>query len=213
MDHGPLPRTIAAFMRRLRQRYETGSSLRRTLASLSRPGVAAIVTLGVAWGLVMHQMGWAQMAHFDQVQAFDKGQAQIDQWHWDTNDKAWVDGHFYSVKSPGMAALTTPLYAAIKGLGGDKLARAAVDNADQTAHPKWVHDSVVPLENYGYNVERGHASAAGGRGVDPDRLGAHPAGGRDPGDPAAARRCAGRPTASCPATAPPRRSHSAWRRW
>jgi hypothetical protein len=156
VDHGPLPRTIAAFMRRLRQRYETGSSLRKTLASLfSRPGVAAIVTLGVAWGLVMHQMGWAQMAHFDQVQAFDKGQAQIDQWHWDTNDKAWVDGHFYSVKSPGMAALTTPLYAAIEGLGGDKLARAAVDNADQTAHPKWVQDSVVPLENYGYNVERG----------------------------------------------------------
>jgi hypothetical protein len=121
----------------------------------SRPGVAAIVTLGVAWGLVMHQMGWAQMAHYDQVQAFDKGQTQIDRWHWDTNDKAWVDGHFYSVKSPGMAALTTPLYAAIEGVGGDKLARAAVDNVEQTAHPKWVQDSVVPLENYGYNVERG----------------------------------------------------------
>ena len=86
--------------------------------------MAAVVTLGVAWGLVMHQMGWAQMAHYDQVQAFDKGQTQIDQWHWDTNDKAWVDGHFYSVKSPGMAALTTPLYAAIEDLGGDKLARA-----------------------------------------------------------------------------------------
>ena len=105
MDHGPLPRTIAAFMRRLRQSLQP---------HLSRPGVAAVVTLGVAWGLVMHQMGWAQMAHYDQVQAFDKGQAQIDQWHWDTNDKAWVDGHFYSVKSPGMAALTTPLYAAIQ---------------------------------------------------------------------------------------------------
>jgi hypothetical protein len=114
-----------------------------------------VVTLGVAWGLVMHQMGWAQMAHYDQVQAFDKGQPQIDQWHWDTNDKAWVDSHFYSVKSPGMAALTTPLFAAIEGLGGDKLARAAVDNAAQTAHPKWLPDSVIPLENYGYNVERG----------------------------------------------------------
>jgi hypothetical protein len=121
----------------------------------ARPGVAAVVTLGVAWGLVMHQMGWAQMAHYDQVQAFDKGQTQIDQWHWDTNDKAWVDGHFYSVKSPGMAALTTPLYAAIQGLGGDKLARAAVDNAERTAHPKWAPDAVIPLENYGYNVERG----------------------------------------------------------
>ena len=130
--------------------------LREALRSLrARPGVAAVVTLGVAWGLVMHQMGWAQMAHYDQVQAFDKGQAEIDQWHWDTNDKAWVDGHFYSVKSPGMAALTTPLYAAIEGLGGDKLARAAVTNAGRTAHPKWLPDRVVPLENYGYNVERG----------------------------------------------------------
>jgi hypothetical protein len=146
VEHGALPRTIAAFMSRLKQ------SLHPLFA---RPGVAAIVTLGVAWGLVMHQMGWAQMAHFDQVQAFDKGQTQIDQWHWDTNDKAWVDGHFYSVKSPGMAALTTPLYAAIEGLGGAKLARAAVDNAEKTAHPKWTPDAVVPLENYGYNVERG----------------------------------------------------------
>ena len=136
------------------QRHKAGSSWRRTHAS--RPGVAAIVTLGVAWGLVMHQMGWAQMAHFDQVQAFSKGQAQIDQWHWDTNDKAWVDGHFYSVKSPGMAALTTPLYVAIKDLGGERLARSAVNNAAHTAHPKWYpYSSVVPLENYGYDVQRG----------------------------------------------------------
>ena len=143
MDDGALPRTIAAFMRRL-------------LASLrARPGVAAIVTLGVAWGLVMHQMGWAQMGHFDQVQAFSKGRTQIDQWHWNTNDKAWVDGHFYSVKSPGVAALTTPLYLAIEDLGGDKLARAAVNNERQTAHPKWYPQSVIPVENYGYNVERG----------------------------------------------------------
>jgi len=95
------------------------------------------------------------MAHFDQVQAFSKGRTQIDQWHWDTNDKAWVNGHFYSVKSPGVAALTTPLYMAIQDLGGDKLARAAVDNERQTAHPKWYPESVVPLENFGYNVERG----------------------------------------------------------
>jgi hypothetical protein len=132
------------------------SRLRLSLQNLrSRPGFAAVITLGVAWGLVMHQMGWAQEAHYDQVQAFAKGQTQIDQWHWDTNDKAWVDGHFYSVKSPGMAALTTPLFKAIETVGGDKLARAAVTNAERTAHPKWTPDDVIPLENYGYNVERG----------------------------------------------------------
>jgi hypothetical protein len=128
-------------------------SLSRALRA--RPGVAAIVTLGVAWGLVMHQVGWAQLAHYDQVQAFDKGQTQIDQWHWNTNDKAWVDGHFYSVKSPGMAAISTPLYAAIEGLGGDKLARAAANNVARSAHPKWGYDGVIPIENFGYNVERG----------------------------------------------------------
>jgi hypothetical protein len=140
------PTRIAAFMRRLRQ----------TLRGLTpRPGVAAIVALGFAWAFVMHQMGWAQLAHFDQVQAFSKGRAEIDQWHWDTNDKAWVDGHFYSVKSPGTAALSTPLYLAIEGLGGERLARAATDNAERTAHPRWTPETVIPLENYGYDVERG----------------------------------------------------------
>jgi hypothetical protein len=117
--------------------------------------VAAIITLGFAWGIVIHQLGWAQLGHFGQVRAFADGQAQIDQWHWETNDKAWVDGHFYSVKSPGTAALTTLPYMAIKALGGDKLARAAVDNERRTPHPKWHPDSVVPLENMGYDVQRG----------------------------------------------------------
>ena len=151
MDDGPLPRTIAAFMRRLRQSLQPLSPV---------PGWPPMVTLGVAWGLVMHQVGWAQLAHFDQVQAFSKGQPQIDQWHWNTNDKAWVDGHFYSVKSPGMAALTTPLYEAIEGLGGDKLARAAAHNVDRTTHPKWRYDGVIPIENFGYNVERGQVVQA-----------------------------------------------------
>jgi hypothetical protein len=125
----------------------------------SSPGVAAIVALGFAWAVVIHQLGWAQIGHFAQVRAFADGQAQIDPWHWETNDKAWVvtdgRGHFYSVKSPGTAALTTLPYMAIKALDGDKLARAAVDNERATPHPKWHPDSVVPLENMGYDVQRG----------------------------------------------------------
>ena len=180
-----LPRTIAAFMRRLRQSD--------TKAHRARPGVAAIVTLGVAWGLVMHQMGWAQMAHFDQVQAFYKGQTQIDQWHWNTNDKAWVDGHFYSVKSPGMAALTTPLYDAIEDLGGDKLARAAVNNAEpdrssevDSRTPSFRSRTTATTSSAGMRVQRVR------RGVDADRLGTHAAGGGDPRDPPAARGALGR---------------------
>jgi hypothetical protein len=131
------------------------SRLRHSLQTLRTPGVAAIVALGVAWGLVMHTSGWAQLAHFAQVRAFADGRADIDRWHWETNDKAWVDGHFYSVKSPGTAALTTPFYILIKDLGGEKLARAAVTNEERTAHPKWLPQRVVPLENYAFNVDRG----------------------------------------------------------
>jgi hypothetical protein len=129
--------------------------LQAAAQALRSPGVAAIVTLGFAWAIIIHQLGWAQLAHFGQVRAFADGQAQIDRWHWETNDKAWVDGHFYSVKSPGMAGLTTLPYMAIDALGGEKLARAAVNNELRTAHPKWHPDSVVPLENTGYDVHRG----------------------------------------------------------
>jgi hypothetical protein len=121
--------------------------------------VAAIVTLGFAWAIVIHQLGWAQLGHFGQVRAFSDGRADIDPWHWETNDKAWVvtdgRGHFYSVKSPGVAALTTLPYMAIEALDGEKLARAAVANERKTAHPKWQPTSVVPLENMGYDVQRG----------------------------------------------------------
>ncbi len=103
----------------------------------------------------MHTMGWAQLAHYAQVRAIDSGQPEIDRWHWETNDKAWVDGHFYSVKSPAMAALVTPLYSAITAVGGEKLARSAVDNVERTAQPKWHPHDVVSLENYGFDVERG----------------------------------------------------------
>jgi hypothetical protein len=121
----------------------------------SKPGVAAIITLGFAWAMVIHQLGWAQLGHYAQVRAFADGRADIDPWHWETNDKAWVDGHFYSVKSPGTAALVTLPYMAIKALDGDKIARAVVANERRTAHPKWHPDSVVPLENTGYDVQRG----------------------------------------------------------
>jgi hypothetical protein len=129
--------------------------LRAAAQALRSPGVAAIVTLGFAWAMIIHQLGWAQLAHFGQVRGFADGQAQIDRWHWETNDKAWVDGHFYSVKSPGIAGVTTLPYMAIDALGEEKLARAAVNNELRTAHPKWHTDSVVPLENTGYDVHRG----------------------------------------------------------
>jgi hypothetical protein len=114
----------------------------------------AIVALGIAWGLVMHAMGWSQLAHFGQVRAFADGETTIDRWHWETGDKAWIDGHFYSVKSPGTAALSTPLYLALDGGLGPSLAADAAQNARATAHPRWAPSDDPPLEQYGYDPSR-----------------------------------------------------------
>ena len=103
----------------------------------------------------MHSMGWAQLAHYAQVRAFAEGQAEIDPWHWETNDKAWIEGHFYSVKSPGTAALTTPLYMAIEGVGGLDTARDAALNARDTEWPRWSPEESPAIENYGYDPQRG----------------------------------------------------------
>ena len=113
------------------------SVLRRWGAALrARPGVVAIVSLGVAWAVIMHAGGWAQQAHFAEVRALASGRAEIDRWHWETGDKAWIDGHFYSVKSPGLAVLSLPFYAVIDAFGGRDLARDAAANARQSSHPR-----------------------------------------------------------------------------
>ncbi len=124
-------------------------------AVLARPGLAAIVCLGLAWGFTMHAMGWAQLAHYAQVRAFADGQAEIDPWHWETNDKAYIDGHYYSVKSPGVAALSTPLYMAIKAAGGLELAHDAAMNARDTRYPRWAPKDEIAIETYGYQRSRG----------------------------------------------------------
>jgi hypothetical protein len=122
----------------------------------ARPGVAAIVALGVAWGLVMHTMGWAQLAHYAQVRAFAAGQAEIDPWQWETRDKAWVDGHFYSVKAPGLAALTLPAYLALDAAGAKPVARDAAANAREADHPRWTPEQSPDITQYGFSDARAH---------------------------------------------------------
>ena len=123
-----------------------------------RAGVAAIVCLGIAWGLLMHSMGWAQSAYYAQVRALADGTAKIDRWHWETQDKAWVDGHFYSVKAPGLAALTLPAYLGLDAIGARELAREGAANARAADYPRWTFEAGArpPFEQYGYSTSRAH---------------------------------------------------------
>jgi hypothetical protein len=119
-----------------------------------RAGLLAIVALGIAWGTVMHTMGWAQLAHFAEVRALANGEKTIDRWHWETGDVAWIDGHYYSVKSPGMAALTMPLYELIDATGGRELSADAAANASRAYEPRWVPNDAAPYASYGYDPIR-----------------------------------------------------------
>jgi hypothetical protein len=126
------------------------------MAAPARLGLAAVVCLGIAWGLVMHTMGWAQLAHFAQVRALDQGRADIDPWQWQTKDKAYVDGHFYSVKAPGLPLLTLPEYMALKAVGAWNASHDAAETASRADHPRWT----PPGRSYPYALQYG---------FDPDR--------------------------------------------
>ncbi len=116
--------------------------------------VLAIACVGFGWVFVVHTMGWAQLAHFSEVRALSHGEKTIDPYHWETGDVAYFNGHYYSVKSPGMAALSVPLYKLLVALGGEDASRAAADNAAQSYHPRWVPNEDAPWAQYGYDPVR-----------------------------------------------------------
>jgi hypothetical protein len=122
----------------------------------ARPGLIAIACLGIAWGFVMHTMGWAQLAHFAQVRALADGRASIDPWQWQTKDKAWVDGHFYSVKAPGLPLVTLPEYMALDAAGAWSTSRDAAEDASRADHPRWTPPgrSYPYLLQYGFDPKR-----------------------------------------------------------
>ena len=121
-------------------------------AALARPGVCAIVSIGIAWGLFMHAIGWAQTSYYAQVRSLAAGHSDIDSLKWQAKDEAYVDGHFYSVKAPGLAALTLPPYLVLNALNAQSVARSAADNAHATAHDHW--HSHAPPKYFGFDVHR-----------------------------------------------------------
>jgi hypothetical protein len=61
--------------------------------------------------------GANQASHYALVRALDSGTPRIDRWHVETVDKAYVDGHYFSVKAPGLATWTLPWFAANDAVG------------------------------------------------------------------------------------------------
>ena len=71
--------------------------------------------------------GANQASHYALIRALDAGTAEIDRWHTETVDKSFVDGHYYSVKAPGLAFATLPWFEAtdVTGLLDEAASRGA----------------------------------------------------------------------------------------
>ena len=115
-----------------------------------RLGLLAILCVAIASGLVMQASGWAQTSNYSLVRALHGGTATIDQWHWETRDISWYKGHYYSVKSPILPALSLPVYAVIKAAGGEKLSYETAKNARLNGSWRWRPLS-TPAGLYGAN--------------------------------------------------------------
>jgi hypothetical protein len=95
---------------------------RRSLA-----GIAAIVLIALAAALILQPPGCNQTAHLGLVKALTDGTPRIDEYAVETCDTAYIDGHYYAAKAPGLALLTVPWYGALRltGLAIDQAPRAS----------------------------------------------------------------------------------------
>jgi hypothetical protein len=62
-------------------------------------------------------VGCNQTAHYALVQSRADGTPSIDRYRDETCDTAYVDGHFYAAKPPGLALMTLPWYLALDAAG------------------------------------------------------------------------------------------------
>ena len=74
--------------------------------------IAAIVLVAVAAGTQIPYPGWNAGAHYALVRSLVDGTPRIDAHLNQSGDIAYVGGHFYAAKSPGLAFLSMPVYLA-----------------------------------------------------------------------------------------------------
>lgn len=85
----------------------------------------------MAAALVLQPSGCNQTAHLALVKALHDGTPKIDRYAGETCDTAYIDGHYYAAKAPGLALLTEPWYAALRVVGLD-----AEPHASGLAYPE-----------------------------------------------------------------------------
>ena len=80
------------------------------LALGSGAGLSAIFALTLASSVLMQDASVNEASHYALIRSLADGTPIIDQYRRETSDVAYYAGHFYSVKAPGLAFLSLPLY-------------------------------------------------------------------------------------------------------
>src|SRR5207237_822373 len=89
-------------------------------------------------------IAWIDSRGFALVKSLAHGTPRIDRYNWETRDEAYYRGHYYSVKAPGLAAVSVPLYKVLRGLGMQSVSREASKTARDHGAGRWVAGS-LPL--------------------------------------------------------------------
>jgi len=74
-------------------------------------------TLFVSYAYFYQGTGWNQNSHFDLARALaEQHSVRIDRYEWNTGDKAFYRGHYYSDKAPGLSLAALPAISAAGSL-------------------------------------------------------------------------------------------------
>ncbi|MEJ7797745.1 MAG: hypothetical protein WKF42_04530 [Solirubrobacteraceae bacterium] len=119
----------------------------------------ALAVFACACAFVVQSPGWAQTSYMALSRALSQGTAQIDPWHWETHDIAWHDGHYYSVKPPGLVFATLPLYEGLHALGAERVAHAVRVRAESDGGVPWAART-LPTQSYDFSRRRAIAARA-----------------------------------------------------
>ena len=114
-------------------------------APARRPRLALTLTVfAFACAFVVQSPGWAQTSYMALSKALSSGTAQIDRWHCESHDDAYANGHYYSVKPPGLVLATLPVYGPLDAAGavGERASRGLLTLApvleDRSCSSSWL---------------------------------------------------------------------------
>jgi hypothetical protein len=119
--------------------------------------LGALVVFACTCAFVVQSPGWAQTSYMALSKALSQGTAKIDRWHWETHDVAYTDGHYHSVKPPGLVLATFPLYRALDAAGAERVAHDARVRSESGGRTPWAART-LPTAQYGYSAARALAA-------------------------------------------------------